>query len=352
MPSRRRAASTSSNETGRVDPTLDEYVAGVRAGDRAMLARAITLTESRKPEHQKKAEAMLLRLVPDSGKAHRVGISGVPGVGKSTFIDALGTQLTAAGHRVAVLAVDPTSKRTGGSILGDKTRMERLSRDDNAFIRPSPTAGTLGGVARRTREAIHICEAAGFDVILVETVGVGQSEVAVSEMVDFFLVLAIAGAGDELQGIKRGIFELADMIAVNKADGDNLDRATRAAGDYANAMHLITPPGVSWEPPVVTCSGLSGTGLAELWEKIIEHRSRLTASGALAEKRQAQMLRWMWTLVEDRLVSALRSDPKIAAVIGDLEAEVLTGKLTPSIAADRIIAAFENRKPVRSRVRS
>jgi LAO/AO transport system kinase len=316
-----------------------------------MLARAITLTESRKPEHQKKAEAMLLRLVPDSGKAHRVGISGVPGVGKSTFIDALGTQLTAAGHRVAVLAVDPTSKRTGGSILGDKTRMERLSRDDNAFIRPSPTAGTLGGVARRTREAIHICEAAGFDVILVETVGVGQSEVAVSEMVDFFLVLAIAGAGDELQGIKRGIFELADMIAVNKADGDNLDRATRAAGDYANAMQLITPPGVSWEPPVVTCSGLSGTGLAELWEKIIEHRSQLTASGALAEKRQAQMLRWMWTLVEDRLVSALRSDPKIAAVIGDLEAEVLTGKLTPSIAADRIIAAFENRKPVRSRVR-
>jgi LAO/AO transport system kinase len=294
---------------------------------------------------------MLLRLVPDSGKAHRVGISGVPGVGKSTFIDALGTQLTAAGHRVAVLAVDPTSKRTGGSILGDKTRMERLSRDDNAFIRPSPTAGTLGGVARRTREAIHICEAAGFDVILVETVGVGQSEVAVSEMVDFFLVLAIAGAGDELQGIKRGIFELADMIAVNKADGDNLDRATRAAGDYANAMQLITPPGVSWEPPVVTCSGLSGTGLAELWEKIIEHRSQLTASGALAEKRQAQMLRWMWTLVEDRLVSALRSDPKIAAVIGDLEAEVLTGKLTPSIAADRIIAAFENRKPVRSRVR-
>jgi LAO/AO transport system kinase len=316
-----------------------------------MLARAITLTESRKPEHQKKAEAMLLRLVPDSGKAHRVGISGVPGVGKSTFIDALGTQLTAAGHRVAVLAVDPTSKRTGGSILGDKTRMERLSRDDNAFIRPSPTAGTLGGVARRTREAIHICEAAGFDVILVETVGGGQSEVAVSEMVDFFLVLAIAGAGDELQGIKRGIFELADMIAVNKADGDNLDRATRAAGDYANAMQLITPPGVSWEPPVVTCSGLSGTGLAELWEKIIEHRSQLTASGALAEKRQAQMLRWMWTLVEDRLVSALRSDPKIAAVIGDLEAEVLTGKLTPSIAADRIIAAFENRKPVRSRVR-
>jgi LAO/AO transport system kinase len=324
---------------------VDAYVAGVRAGDRAMLARAITLTESRKPAHQKKAEAMLLRLVPHSGKAHRVGISGVPGVGKSTFIDALGTQLTKAGHRVAVLAVDPTSNRTGGSILGDKTRMERLSRDDNAFIRPSPTAGTLGGVARRTREAIHICEAANFDVILVETVGVGQSEVAVSEMVDFFLVLAIAGAGDELQGIKRGILELADMIAVNKADGDNLDRATRAASDYANAMHLITPPGASWEPPVVTCSGLTGSGLSELWERIIEHRSQLTVSGELAEKRRDQMLRWMWTLVEERLVSSLRRDPEISAIIVDLEGAVLEGKLTPSIAADRIIAAFENRNP-------
>jgi len=344
VPPRPGAAGTSANETGRTDPTLDAYVAGVRAGDRAMLARAITLTESRKPEHQKKAEAMLLRLLPECGKAHRVGISGVPGVGKSTFIDALGTQLTAAGHRVAVLAVDPTSNRTGGSILGDKTRMERLSRDDNAFIRPSPTSGTLGGVARRTREAIHICEAAGFDVILVETVGVGQSEVTVSEMVDFFLVLAIAGAGDELQGIKRGILELADMIAVNKADGDNRDRATRAASDYANAMHLITPPGASWEPPVVTCSGLTGAGLEDLWAKVVEHRSRLSASGALAEKRRDQMLRWMWTLVEDRLVTALRSEPKIAAVIGGLEREVLDGKLTPSIAADRIIAAFENRK--------
>lgn len=305
-----------------------------------MLARAITLTESSKAEHQQMAEAVLLRLLPHCGKAHRIGITGVPGVGKSTFIDALGTRLTAHGHRVAVLAVDPTSSRTGGSILGDKTRMERLSRDDRAFIRPSPTTGTLGGVARRTREAMHLCEAAGFDVILVETVGVGQSEAAVSEMVDFFLVLAIAGAGDELQGIKRGILELADMIAVNKADGDNKDRAMRAASEYASAMHLITPAGVSWVPPVVTCSALKNTGLEELWDKVIEHRRRLTASGELAGKRRRQMLRWMWALVEDRLVSAIRRDRAVASTIKKLEADVLAGRLTPSIAADRILQIF------------
>jgi LAO/AO transport system kinase len=287
---------------------------------------------------------MLLRLLPDCGKAYRVGISGVPGVGKSTFIDALGTMLTANGHRVAVLAVDPTSNRTGGSILGDKTRMERLSRDPNAFIRPSPTAGTLGGVARRTREAIHICEAAGFDVILVETVGVGQSEVAVSEMVDFFLVLAIAGAGDELQGIKRGILELADMIAVNKADGDNRDRATRAASDYANAMHLITAVDASWVPPVLTCSALKNDGLDALWDKVVEHHDLLSGSGELAEKRSGQMLRWMWTLVEDRLISTLRADARIASLVGGLEANIRDGKLTPSIAADRILEAFERRR--------
>ena len=343
MPTRRRTAETTNRSAARTELTLDEYVDGVLSGNRALLARAITLTESRKAEHQKLAEAMLLRLLPRCGKAHRVGISGVPGVGKSTFIDALGTRLTAKGHKVAVLAVDPTSNRTGGSILGDKTRMERLSRDEHAFIRPSPTAGTLGGVARRTREAVHICEAAGFDVILVETVGVGQSEVAVSEMVDFFLVLAIAGAGDELQGIKRGILELADMIAVNKADGDNRDRAIRAASDYANAMHLITPAGAAWVPPVLTCSALRDTGLDVLWEKIIEHHDLLTASGDLAAKRSGQMLRWMWTLVEDRLVSTLRADRKIGALVGRLEADILGGKLTPSIAADRILDAFDRR---------
>jgi LAO/AO transport system kinase len=343
VPTRRRSAETTAGRAARSEPALEDYIDGVIGGDRAMLARAITLTESRKADHQKLAEAMLLRLLPRCGKAYRVGISGVPGVGKSTFIDALGTQLTAKGHRVAVLAVDPTSNRTGGSILGDKTRMERLSRDDRAFIRPSPTAGTLGGVARRTREAIHICEAAGFDVILVETVGVGQSEVAVSEMVDFFLVLAIAGAGDELQGIKRGILELADMIAVNKADGDNRDRATRAASDYANAMHLITPAGAVWVPPVVTCSALKDTGLDPLWDKVVEHHALLSASGDLAAKRSGQMLRWMWTLVEDRLLGTLRADRDIASLVARLEADILTGKLTPSIAADRILEAFDGR---------
>jgi LAO/AO transport system kinase len=342
----RKRASRSSAGTSRTEPTVDDYVEGVLANNRAMLARAITLTESRKPEHQQMAEAMLLRLLPHCGKAHRIGITGVPGVGKSTFIDALGMQLTAQGHCVAVLAVDPTSSRTGGSILGDKTRMERLSRDERAFIRPSPTAGTLGGVTRRTREAMHICEAAGFDVVLVETVGVGQSEVAVSEMVDFFLVLAIAGAGDELQGIKRGILELADMIAVN-ADGNNKSRATRAASEYANAMHLITPAGASWVPPVVTCSALKGTGLEDLWHSILEHRERLTASGELAAKRRGQMLRWMWTLVEDRLVTSLRNDRAVASAIAPLEADVLAGRLTPSIAADRILRAFAERDRAR-----
>jgi LAO/AO transport system kinase len=338
--SRKRA---SRPPASRAEPSLDAYVDGVLAGNRAVLARAITLTESRKPEHQKLAEAMLLRLLPHCGKAHRVGITGVPGVGKSTFIDALGTRLTAQGHRVAVLAVDPTSSRTGGSILGDKTRMDRLSRDKHAFIRPSPTAGTLGGVTRRTRETMHICEAAGFDIILVETVGVGQSEIAVSEMVDFFLFLAIPGAGDELQGIKRGILELADMIAVNKADGDNESRALRAASEYANVMHLMTPPSASWVPPVVTCSALKDIGLDALWEKVVEHREELTASGALTAKRNGQMLRWMWTMVEDRLMTALRGDRAVGSAIKKLEAEVLQGRLTPSIAADRILDVFDKR---------
>jgi LAO/AO transport system kinase len=341
--SRKRASRPPARRTRRTEPSVDEYVDGVLAGNRAMLARAITLTESRRAEHQKMAEAMLLRLLPHCGKAHRVGITGVPGVGKSTFIDALGTRLTSQGHRVAVLAVDPTSSRTGGSILGDKTRMDRLSRDVRAFIRPSPTAGTLGGVTRRTRETMHICEAAGFDIILVETVGVGQSEIAVSEMVDFFLILAIAGAGDELQGIKRGILELADMIAVNKADGDNKNRAMRSASEYANAMHLMTPSGASWVPPVVTCSALTDVGLEALWDKVIEHRMKLTASGELAIKRNGQMLRWMWTLVEDRLMSALRADRAVASAIKKLEGDVLQGRITPSIAADRILEVFDRR---------
>ncbi len=324
--------------------SLDQYVSGVLSGDRAVIARAITLIESRNIDHQPMAQDMIVQLLPHSGNAHRVGITGVPGVGKSTFIDALGTDLTEKGHRVAVLAVDPTSSRTGGSIRGDKTRMEKLSRDDKAFIRPSPASGTLGGVTRTTRETMIICEAAEFDVILVETVGVGQSETAVSEMVDFFLVLTIAGAGDELQGIKRGVLELADMIAVNKADGDNKQRAARAAGEYANAMHLMTPASPNWTPPVVQCSGLHRIGLVELWERVVEHRDRLTETGELDATRRDQILRWMWAMVEDRLMTSLRTDPGIASRIGALEQDVAAGRLTPTMAADRILKTFGDRK--------
>lgn len=325
--------------------SVEDYVKGVLAGDRAVLARAITLIESRRADHQRQAQDMLVRLLPHAGQAHRVGITGVPGVGKSTFIDALGTELTDAGHRVAVIAVDPTSSRTGGSILGDKTRMDRLSRDDKAFIRPSPASGTLGGVARTTRETILICEAAGFDVVLVETVGVGQSETVVSEMVDFFLVLAIAGAGDELQGIKRGVLELADMVAVNKADGDNHERAIRAAGDYASAMHLMTPVSPNWSPPVLTCSGLHHIGLSDIWRQVIEHRDLLSASGERAQKRRDQMLRWMWAMVEDRLMTTLRHDKGVAAVIETLEQKVADGHITATMAAETILAAFGKSRP-------
>lgn len=325
--------------------SVEDYVKGVLAGDRAVLARAITLIESRRSDHQRQAQDMLARLLPHAGRTHRVGITGVPGVGKSTFIDALGTELTDAGRRVAVIAVDPTSSRTGGSILGDKTRMDRLSRDGKAFIRPSPASGTLGGVARTTRETILICEAAGFDVVLVETVGVGQSETVVSEMVDFFLVLAIAGAGDELQGIKRGVLELADMVAVNKADGDNRERAVRAAGDYANAMHLMTPVSPNWSPPVLTCSGLHHIGLSDIWRKVIEHRDLLSASGERARKRRDQMLRWMWAVVEDRLMTTLRHDEGIAAVVETLERQVADGRITATMAAETILSAFGKNRP-------
>lgn len=249
-------------------PDLDTFVTGVRACDRALLARAITLIESTRADHQALAEALLQCLWPHTGGAVRVGITGVPGVGKSTFIEAFGRMLTKAGHRVAVLAVDPTSSRTGGSILGDKTRMTDLGADPNAFIRPSPTAGTLGGVARRTRETMALCEAAGFDVILVETVGVGQSETVVADMVDFFLVLMLPGAGDELQGIKKGILEIADMIAVNKADGENAPRAEAAARDYRGALHILKPASANWSPPVVTCSALKNQGLDTVWAEI------------------------------------------------------------------------------------
>jgi LAO/AO transport system kinase len=320
--------------------TLEEYETGVLAGDRTVLGRAITLVESRRAEHQAVAQQLLVRLLPHAGRSHRIGVTGVPGVGKSTFIDSFGSNLTADGHRVAVLAVDPSSTRTGGSILGDKTRMERLATDSAAFIRPSPTAGTLGGVTRATRETIVLVEAAGYDVVLVETVGVGQSETAVAGMVDFFLVLMLPGAGDELQGIKKGILELADLIAVNKAEGDNLGPAKRAAADYANALHLITPPGATWLPPVVLCSGLRNEGLDAIWDQIRRHRDLLEASGEWARHRQGQQLRWMWSMVEDRLLGALRSHPQVAAALPRLEADVRDGRLTPTLAADQVLERF------------
>jgi LAO/AO transport system kinase len=304
------------------------------------LGRAITLVESTKPAHQELAQELLVRLLPRAGDAHRVGITGVPGAGKSTFIDALGSNLTAAGHRVAVLAVDPTSSRTGGSILGDKTRMQRLAVDPGAFIRPSPTSGTLGGVTRSTRETIVVVEAAGYDVVLVETVGVGQSETLVANMVDFFLVLMIAGAGDDLQGIKKGVLELADMIAVNKADGDNDKRARAAASDYQLALRLMQPASPNWNPPVLTCSGMHNLGLDTLWVQIELHRTKLTESGEWAARRAQQQVDWMWSTVDERLTSELHNHPLVRARRNELEVAVRTGALTPTLAADRLLAAF------------
>ncbi|MDX2141814.1 MAG: methylmalonyl Co-A mutase-associated GTPase MeaB [Rhodospirillaceae bacterium] len=320
--------------------TGTDYAPGVISGDRAVLARAITLIESLKPEHQALAQDMLMKLLPRTGKSRRIGISGLPGAGKSTFIDAFGTMLTAQGHKVAVLAVDPTSSRTGGSILGDKTRMARLAVDPRAYIRPSPTGGTLGGVARATREAILVCEAAGFDVILVETVGVGQSEITVSEMVDFFLVLMIAGGGDELQGIKKGVLEIADMIAITKADGDNVKRAQSTAADYQHAMRIITPASPTWLPPVVSVSALENRGLDDVWSKIETHHKATSASGEWAAKRRAQQIKWMWAMVDDRLLSRLKSDAKVKGLIAELEAAVGDGRLPAALAVERIFKAF------------
>jgi len=316
------------------------YVDGVCGGDRAILARAITLIESEQPAHAVLAQQVLEAVLPKTGRAHRVGISGVPGAGKSTFIDAIGTMLTGRGHRVAVLAVDPTSSISGGSILGDKTRMSALSNDPKAFIRPSPTSGTLGGVARKTREAILLCEAADFDVVLVETVGVGQSETIVAGMVDFFLVLLIAGAGDELQGIKRGILEVADMLAINKADGDNRSRAIRAQASYRSALRLMRGSDV---PPVVTCSAIEKTGLDELWALVVKNRRDLEESGAFQQKRQAQQVKWMWDMIEDGLRRALRSDPELSALIVQLEEAVGKGSATPGAAAIQILHRFGTR---------
>ncbi len=316
-------------------PDTASLAARLSQGDRAVLARAITLVESTKTVHRKEARALIREVLPHTGRARRIGVTGVPGVGKSTAIDALGSHLTASGLKVAVLAVDPSSTRTGGSILGDKTRMGRLALDPAAYVRPSPTAGTLGGVAAKTREAMLLCEAAGFDVVLVETVGTGQSETAVADMTDLFVVLALPGAGDELQGIKKGVLEIADIIAVNKADGDSLPRARRAAAELKAALRIL---GQDRATPVLTMSGLTGDGVAELWETIDAGWRKAEADGELAARRARQQLSWMWALVEERLRHKLTSDPMLAARRSEIERAVRDGRLDATLAADDIAA--------------
>jgi LAO/AO transport system kinase len=322
------------------EPKSSSLAAGIRAGERAVLARAITLIESKRADHQKNAHHLVQELLTATGKAMRVGITGAPGAGKSTTIDTLGSYLTEKGHKVAVLAVDPSSTRTGGSILGDKTRMSHLAIDPNAFVRPSPSSGTLGGVAAKTRETMLLCEAAGYDIILVETVGIGQSETAVADMTDFFLVLMLPGAGDELQGLKKGIVEIADMIAVNKADGDNIPRAKQAAAEYRAALHILSARPDRWTPPVVTYSGLTGDGIAALWDQVEQHRALVTKSGALEARRRGQQVRWMWTMLEDRIHARLRTDPALKAKLPRIESDVAAGRLSPMLAVEEIAAAL------------
>lgn len=316
----------------------NEYVRGILDGNRRMIAKTITLIESSLKDHQTAAFDLMEKILPHTGNSIRLGVTGVPGVGKSTFIENLGVALADKGHKVAVLAVDPTSRRSGGSILGDKTRMEKLSAHKNAFIRPSPAGETLGGVAARTREIMLVCEAAGFDVIFVETVGVGQSETSVASMVDFFLVLMIAGAGDELQGIKKGVLELADGIAINKADGDNLKAVEKARADLELAMHLISPATRTWSTPVLTCSSVNDGGTQNVWETVLDHRSKFKDTGEFDQRRRKQSLDWMWTLVEDGLKLRFKDNDKINNAIPTISQRVESGKISPSAAADTLLS--------------
>jgi LAO/AO transport system kinase len=323
-----------------IDPQA--YVAGVLAGDRRVLAKTITLLESARADHRAAARAVMAALLPHAGGAVRLGITGVPGVGKSTFIEGFGTLLVERGHRVAVLAVDPSSARSGGSVMADKTRMERLSTRREAFIRPSPSGGTLGGVARKTREALLVCEAAGFDVVIVETVGVGQSEAAVASMVDFFLVLLLAGAGDELQGIKKGVLELADALAVNKCDGDNREAAEKAARTYAMALHLLQPSSPSWTPPVLTCSAAEMTGVAAVWDAVRAQRAALEPTGERAARRRHQSLNWMWSLIEEGLRERFALHPEVKRRLPAIGREVEGGSLAPTAAAEQLLFLLDN----------
>ena len=321
-----------------------EVLAGrIRAGERRALAQGITLVESTLPAHRRQAARLLETLMPTTGNSIRLGISGVPGVGKSTFIEVFGNHITARGHRVAVLAVDPTSALSGGSILGDKTRMETLCRNPDAYIRPSPAGKTLGGVARRTRETLLLCEAAGFDVVVVETVGVGQSETAVAAMTDMFLLLLLPGGGDELQGIKRGVMELADLILVNKADGDSRLIAERTVSDYGMALRFLHPRSRLWQPRVQALSAVRRRGISEVWNAVAEYRQRL--GGAIEQRRSAQAVDWLWAETADRLLSDLRNSHSVKAVVAQLETAVTEGRLPPAIAAAKLVDVFKKSKP-------
>ncbi|MDQ5895119.1 MAG: Methylmalonyl Co-A mutase-associated GTPase MeaB [Actinomycetota bacterium] len=320
-------------------PSVQELKEGLTGGDRGSLSRAITLAESRRADDQEHAQELIADLLPETGKALRIGITGVPGAGKSTAIEALGLWLIERGHKVAVLVIDPTSSRTGGSILGDKTRMHQLSSQENAYIRPSPSGGVLGGVARKTREAMLLCEAAGFDVIIVESVGVGQSEAELAEMVDCLILLLVPGAGDELQGIKRGIMELADMIVVNKADGDRVPMAKRARGDYRHALRMLPPSTPGWETPVQIASATEGTGLAEIWESVEAHRALLEESGLLEKRRRHQTEKWLDSMIEEAVLAAVHSRPGVDEAITRARADVDAEKVTVPQATRKVIEA-------------
>jgi LAO/AO transport system kinase len=321
--------------------SIDDYVQGVLNGERSVLARAITLVESNATSHFLMAQEVLRQLIPNTGNSIRIGITGVPGAGKSTFIEALGNMLTSRGHRVAVLAVDPTSSVTRGSILGDKTRMETLARDPNAFIRPSPTSGTLGGVTRKSRETMLVCEAAGFDVILVETVGVGQSEVTVRSMVDFFLLLQITGGGDELQGIKKGVIELADALLINKADGDNKIRAQSARSEYNRALHYLAPATQGWTTRAYTCSAQTGEGIERVWSVIEDFREKTTQSGVFEQRRRNQTLDWLHSMVEQQLQAYFYNHPAVRESLPNIEQSVLDGSMPATTAAQELLRAVE-----------
>jgi LAO/AO transport system kinase len=332
--------STTKTRRGRLP--LAQYIEGILAGDRTTLARAITVNESDLPADAELAAGVLNSVLPHTGHARRIGITGVPGAGKSTFIDALGLHIVKnLGEKVAVLSVDPSSPISGGSILGDKTRMERLSLEENAYIRPSPSQGHLGGVARRTRETLLLCEAAGYQNVLVETVGVGQSETAVRSMTDFFLMLTIAGAGDELQGIKRGILEMIDCMAINKADGDNKQKAERARAEFSGALHYFAASPDGWTPQVVTCSALEGAGIPEIWQLVLDHQRQLTASGYLQKRRSRQALEWLDELISIGLRRSFAAHPGVSHRWRDLKQQVLSGEVTPFAASRELLGLFE-----------